>query len=1019
MGRSSRDAIARTSEINILLLGETQSGKSTFIELVKKYADLDYTIDLSNIGSSVKSCTKDIIRSTVHTDLPIPKIVKSDPESSPITINLGSLINDSPNVDDFDDVLNQRNIAIIQVPSKAPKQYQFNLIDTPGLNDTRGKDEKHIASIYKASRYSECIHLVLVTIGKGPFSPGFQAAIKCYFDIFPEFHGIVAFVHTHFDYKNLHPEREEVFSHHIVKKDALNDMMGRHTCHHLEIDCDVKSTRPIRIGITQNIIRRILSLAPFNQPVAMKRVLILKSPKMRVTDNILVDKLKAILDAQRKTADFKDKTQGDILRKLYEMETHLNSLHYEEQELEEYIKEHDTDDLVMIHESRFDESWRALHCKKSHCMDFQNQEHIICKKDILRENVKISKEQGGEGHNYWNVVYKRHGYEDGSLHVKLYTTRSSIYSKQISERMSRLAQLRRDRQEIKREHFQYSSKHHSEQADFRKLVELNASYTELISRLSRERLPSEVFQQLIDEDAYASENSEIVEKVYREIKFQEAVKKYADPNYIINPNNIGGSVSSCTENVIHSTVHTSLPIAKMIQGFTTINLGSLINNSPDVDDFEDALDKKDVKTDLVPSPGSPEQYQFNLIDTPGLNDTRGRDEEHIGSIYKALWEAGHIHLVLITIRKSAFTPSFRAAIKYYFDMFPGFHGTVAFVHTHFDYRDLHPKRDTVFSDFTKKKDTLNEMMGRNTCPHFEIDCDIKSTKPVRIGITQNIIRKILSLASFNQPVTMNRTLILKSPRMKDIDNVLIDRYKAILDSQRATVDFKNGTYGNTLQKLYEMETRLNSLRSEERDLEEYVKEYDTDDLVMIYESRFDESWRFFQFNKDHKMEFSCQEHIINKKNVFSENVEISKEQGGEGHSYWSIVYKRHSYDDGTLYAKLYTTRSSIYSNQISERRSRLVQLNSDLQKAEKERSQYSYEHRPEMVDIRKLVENNILYTRLIARLLNERLSPEILQRLIDAKAYTRSSPDNTKIVDRVYRDILQNDEAELLERVTV
>ncbi|KAG0018617.1 hypothetical protein BGZ80_006963 [Entomortierella chlamydospora] len=990
-------------------------------ELVKKYADPDYTIDLSNIGSSVKSCTKDIVRSTVHTDLPISKVVKNDPESSPITINLGSLISDSPNVDDFDDVLNQRNIAIVQAPSKSSKQYQFNLIDTPGLNDTRGKDEKHIASIYKASRYAECIHLVLLAIGNGPFSPGFQAAIKCYFDMFPEFHGIVAFVHTHFDYKNFHPGREEAFSHHIVKKGTLNDMMRRDTCHHLEIDCDVKSTRPIRIGITQNIIRRILSLAPFNQPVTMKRVLILKSPKMRVIDNILVDKLKAILDAQRKAVDFKDGAQGAVLRKLYEMETHLNSLRSEEYELEEYIKEHDTDDLVMIYESRFDESWRALHLKKDHCMDFQNQEHIIRKKDILRENVEISKEQGGEGHNYWNIVYKRHRYEDGSLHVKLYTTRSSIYSKQISERRSRLAQLRSDRQEIEREHSQYSSNHQSEQADIRKLVELNALYTGLISRLSRERLPSEVFQQLIDANAYASENSEIVEKVYRGIKFQETVKKYADPNYVINPNNIGGSVS-CTKNVIHSTVHTSLPIAKTIQdssGSTTINLGSLINNSPDVDDFEDVLDKKDIKTDLVPSPGSPEQYQFNLIDTPGLNDTRGRDEEHIGSIYKALREAGYIHLVLITTRKSAFTPSFRAAIKYYFDMFPEFHGTVAFVHTHFDYKDLHPKRDTVFSDFTKKKDTLNEMMGETLARIFEIDCDIKSTKPVRIGITQNIIRKILSLAPFNQPVTMNRTLVLKSPRMKDIDNVLIDRYKAILDAQRATLDSKDGTYGNTLRKLYEMETRLNSLRSEERDLEEYVKEYDTDDLVMIYESKFDESWRFFQFNEDHRMEFPCQEHIINKKNVFSENVEISKEQGGEGHSYWSIVYKRHSYDDGILYAKLYTTRSSTYSNQISECKSRLVQLNSDLLKAEQERSQYSYERRPEMVDIRKLVEENILYTRLISRLLNERLSPEMFQQLIDAKAYTRSSPDNTKIVDRVYRDILQNDEAELLERPAV
>ena len=53
---------------------------------------------------------------------------------------------------------------------------------------------------------------------------------------------------------------------------------------------------------------------------------------------------------------------------------------------------------------------------------------------------------------------------------------------------------------------------------------------------------------------------------------------------------------------------------------------------------------------------------------------------------------------------------------------------------------------------------------------------------------------------------MNRILILKLPRTKEIDNVLIDRYEAITDAQRAALDPKDWTYDNTLWKLHEIET---------------------------------------------------------------------------------------------------------------------------------------------------------------------------------------------------------------------
>ncbi|KAF9164627.1 hypothetical protein BGX20_000881 [Mortierella sp. AD010] len=637
--------------------------------------------------------------------------------------------------------------------------------------------------------------------------------------MFPEFHGLLAFVHTHFDYKNHHPQMRDVVSHLTAKKGVLNKMMERDTCKHFEIDCDVNSTRLIRIGITQNIIRNILSLAPFNVPVAINRVLIMKSPRMRVMDNVLADKLKAILESQRKVVDSKDGAQGAILQKLYEMETRLNSLRSEERDLEEYIKEYNTDDLVMLEELMFDQQWRFFQFNKDHSMNFPKQEHIIHKKNILSENVDISKEQGGEGHNFWNIVYKRHSYEDGTLHAKLYTTRSSIHREKISENESKLSHLRSTLQEVENELNEYSSKHHSEMADIQKLVEKSALYTQLIFRLSSERISPEVFQHLMDEKAYASKNSETVEKVYLEVinkdgtkpldpgdqkimnvlllgetqfgknTFIEFVKKYADPEYTIDFSNILSSVSSYTKEVTRSTIHTDLPITTVVENAsgsnqTEVYLGSLINDSRDFDDFEGALNRRSLKTTRTQPSESITQYQFNLFGAPqDLNDTSKEDEVHIASIYQSLRRAKDVSLVLITVGMTPFTLGFQAVIKCYFDMFPEFHRLTAFVHTHVNYQDLHPSREKPALRLATRIEQLNGLIGRDSCPHFAIDCDLKTTRPIRTCITQNTIHNILHLASSNDPITVDRILIHKSPRMRDIDSILVSKYKEMKGNQ--------------------------------------------------------------------------------------------------------------------------------------------------------------------------------------------------------------------------------------------
>ncbi|KAF9168953.1 hypothetical protein BGX20_010994 [Mortierella sp. AD010] len=535
-------------------------------------------------------------------------------------------------------------------------------------------------------------------------------------------------------------------------------------------------------------------------------------------------------------------------------------------------------------------------------------------------------------------------------------------------------------------------------ADIQKLVEKNALYTQLIFLLSSERLSPEVFRHLINKEAYVSMNSETVEKVYLELidkdgtkpsdprdqkilnvlllgdtqfgknTFIEFVKEYADPDYTIDSSNIASSISSYSKEVIHSTVHTDLPMMSVVENASgsspiEVYLGSLINDWPDFDDFEDALNLKNLRTIRVQPSGFPTQYQFNFFDVPlDLNDTTQGDEVHMASIYQALRCAKDVSLVLITVGTTTFTPGFQAVVKCYFDMFPGLHRLTAFVHTHANYQDLHPSREKSILRLATRIEQLNDLMREDSCSHFVIDCDLKTTSAVRTCITQNTIRNILCLAPLNEPVAVNRIQIYKSPKIKYTDSILVEKYKSIVDGMSMSERFK-----------YSQEAHLDELRSDERDFGEHTKEHNTSDQIMIYESSFDEKWKIFHRNKIHYMEFPDQERVILKKSISCNNVKIVEEQGGEGKSYWKIELRRRSFKNGFLHAKLYTTKAT-------------------------------------------QAVPNWLYTRLISRLSDEKLRPEVFQKLIDEEAYALSTYENLGTVERVYLDMVQRGETELSGR---
>ncbi|KAF9333923.1 hypothetical protein BG006_002952, partial [Podila minutissima] len=297
-------------EYNVLVLGETQSGKSTLVQYMRKYANPNVEINTKALGTGFLSHTQEVTHTDIFTDLPEYFVQE---KKGVDRVNYGDFLQ-LPDQYDYEDALNMRKgLETKKGAAQLPKKVKFNLIDTPGLNATQGDDESHVQKIFLALNKVKTIHLLLITISSGPFTYGLREAIKAYVGLIPCFGGTVALVHTHFDYKNFHPTCAQESRTLGLKTECLRKILGWTTLCHFKIDCNINNKRPIRECITQNKIRRILGLAVLSQPINVLYHVIQKTRKMRDIDNILRGTFEETSILFEQTLQFKNTDEGELL----------------------------------------------------------------------------------------------------------------------------------------------------------------------------------------------------------------------------------------------------------------------------------------------------------------------------------------------------------------------------------------------------------------------------------------------------------------------------------------------------------------------------------------------------------------------------------------------------------------------------------------------------------------------------------------------------------------------------------
>ncbi|KAF9345164.1 hypothetical protein BGX26_003454 [Mortierella sp. AD094] len=501
---------------NIILIGETKSGKSTFAEALKLYANPNYKIQ-----EDLK--TTDVREYTIRTNFPVFGVFKSKPwpylpsKDASLPVCHEKFIN--YNREDYEEAIDTLRGHEIHETGKDDRISEFTVIDTPGFQT---EDEEHIARIFSKLQQGRPISLVLVMVPNGTFTPSLVSALEGYIDMFPELTNVLTFVHTRVDYRDLHPESKQLSQSLELKMQTLNDNMSRKTFSHFVIDCDLTTTKPIRKCITYSTIRKILRIAQQNIPISvLSSGMIRKTPKMVDVDTVISMRSKSILTATEETLQFKgeDEDDGMLLGNVYKFETSVAELDAKIRNNQDLLQDYNTDDLELLYEERFHDERQVLPTSYTRECIVPEQSYPIDEIVQWSEffNIKSQDEAWKGMRAYRCTCTKTDSDWSGFYHIKLYVKRRNRYKHEIKHLSQVLKEQHEEREKLHNEKEEHLREFQKERAKIQPLIDKHKRQMQLIRLTSAVALKSALFHELLEAKAYigsASTCSQKAEDIY-------------------------------------------------------------------------------------------------------------------------------------------------------------------------------------------------------------------------------------------------------------------------------------------------------------------------------------------------------------------------------------------------------------------------------------------------------------------------------------------------------------------------
>ncbi|KAK6510884.1 hypothetical protein TWF506_009975 [Arthrobotrys conoides] len=304
------------AELNILLIGPSQNGKSTFINKIRQLSEYEPEEEGALEGDGSQSCTKTCKEHIMRFKRTRYKLVDID-TSQQIDVS----------EDDENHLFHKiwkkktaEECEIIPLENN-PRTITLRLIDTPGLDDSQGSDDRNIAEVMMhLKRLSEAgeghnhlTAIVFVLSSTEAFSGRLQSLYQYYQRCMPSLFGGLAVVNTRFSveewlqrYNSIQkrPQKSLIkkFSK-AVRPDSARIIIMRerreqfltvfgHDARHFYIDSVPDDFLLVEELITRNHIYDIINYFASQNPMPIQNIKLVKSTTMLQIDEMLAGWLK-------------------------------------------------------------------------------------------------------------------------------------------------------------------------------------------------------------------------------------------------------------------------------------------------------------------------------------------------------------------------------------------------------------------------------------------------------------------------------------------------------------------------------------------------------------------------------------------------------------------------------------------------------------------------------------------------------------------------------------------------------
>ncbi|KAF8981351.1 hypothetical protein BGZ52_002957, partial [Haplosporangium bisporale] len=488
-------------QINILLIGDVQSGKSSLVETFRLYADPTYTVNTQHIMQGNSRFADEKVKITAFlSDLHTIQIRKKKDTGGYEVINLEEEAK-RMSEEDFEDLLNlgQKEAEIFNITPNDAKRYRFNVYEGPSLNESAENFEKNIFSVHSTLVESKAeFHQVLFTLAPGPITSAIRTTIRVCSDIFSDLSPLFSFVHTKVDYPKLHAGNKQFQESMKERQELLQRYIQSGSDTYL-IDNNLQSYSPVQRAKTQNVLHDILKAATNHKPIALKSPLMKKTPKMVSIDTTLKWQAR---DEFQKTQKEITKDNGELLEirnKIRKLDSDYKAKDQEVNAAQIQKDASSRDDLEVIYQDAHEFGKVNFAEISSQPMTLTKQARQIEEVSIVNNNVDIEHSLGGKGCNHWKILYRRKNFDAASLVVTLYAKKQGSNGTLVGE-TPEMTDIRLQRAELEKQLTVVEER-------IRSKWHLQKEYNLLRDWISRETLPKAVMQELTKEEVYETKDT--------------------------------------------------------------------------------------------------------------------------------------------------------------------------------------------------------------------------------------------------------------------------------------------------------------------------------------------------------------------------------------------------------------------------------------------------------------------------------------------------------------------------------